>query len=168
MTDDDVTSQLLETDVLALTMWAEARGDFNQGHSSVEERLAVGCVIRNRVLAPAWWGTNYRAVCLKRAMFSCWLPGNDPNHLAVMALGQALVAGQPITDLTFLETKFLAEGIRRGLILDRTNGSDHYYAPKAMRPAGAVPKWAALPDGTARPPDCIVGDQHFYHLGASA
>ena len=165
---DQLKTALGETDVLALTAWAEARGDFNQGNSSVEERIAVMSVIRNRMLSPSWWGDSYRAVCMRRWQFSCWNQGSDPNHLALVALATKVVENKAHGDATFEETRFLAEGIRRGFILDRVGGADHYYAPKAMRPAGTVPDWARLPDGGTKRPDAIVGDQHFYKLGPTA
>ncbi len=166
---DQLKAALTETDVLALTAWAEARGDGKQGNSSVEERIAVMSVIRNRVLAPAWWGTTYRAVCLKSMQFSCWNDDpRDPNHVALVALATKVAENQAHGDPVFEETRFLAEGIRRGFILDRVAGADHYYAPKAMKPAGAVPKWAKLPGGAVMAPHAVVGDQHFYKLGAGA
>jgi hypothetical protein len=168
MTLDQLKAQLVETDVLALTAWAEARGDRREGNSSVEERIAVMSVIRNRVTSPAWWGNTYRAVCLLRAAFSCWNDNpSDPNHQALLALAGKVLAGGATGDPVFDETRFLADGIRRGFILDRTGGADHYYAPKAMK-AGAVPVWAKRADGSTKPPDAIIGDQHFYKLGAAA
>lgn len=162
---DQLKAALLETDILALTAWAEARGDHNQGNSSVEERIAVMSVIRNRVASPAWWGKNYRQVCLQAWQFSCWNPGTDANHQALVALATKVSQNQITGDTLFDETRFLADGIRRGVVLDRVSGADHYYAPKAMRPAGTVPAWAKRPDGTVLPPGAIVGDQHFYQLG---
>lgn len=167
MTEDQIRAALPEVDVLALTMWAEARGDSHEGHSSVEERIAVGCVIRNRVLDPAWWGNSFRTVCLKHAMFSCWLNDGSGNHASLIAAAELILVGKQ-ADPVLVESRYLADGIRRGLILDRVGGADHYYAPKAMRPAGTVPTWAKTPAGIVRPPDAIVGDQHFYHLGATA
>jgi N-acetylmuramoyl-L-alanine amidase len=170
VTLEQLQQSLAETDILGLTAWAEARGDFNQGNSSVEERIAVMSVIRNRVADPAWWGTTYRTVCLKSGQFSCWLNNpNDANHLALMILATQVALNKPTGDQVWDETRFLAEGIRRGFILDRTKGSDHYYAPKAMKPAGSVPKWAKdAKTGLVLPPDAIVGDQHFYKLGPAA
>lgn len=166
---DQLKATLGETEVLALTAWAEARGDGKQGNSSVEERIAVMSVIRNRVADPAWWGNTYRAVCLKSMQFSCWNDDpNDPNHVALVALATKVAENQAHGEPVFEETRFLAEGIRRGFILDRVAGADHYYAPKAMRTAGAVPPWAKRPDGSTKPPDAIVGDQHFYQLGPGA
>jgi len=163
---DRLKEALPESDILALTAWAEARGDWNQGNSSVEERIAVMSVIRNRVASPAWWGRSYRDVCLKRAQFSCWLDNPaDANHVALVALARLVVNG-PSGDPVYDETRFLADGIRRSLILDRTKGADHYYAPKAMVPKGSAPKWAKTPAGVVIPPLVIVGDQHFYNLGA--
>jgi N-acetylmuramoyl-L-alanine amidase len=168
VTDQDIQAALAEPDVLALTAWAEARGDGKQGNSSVEERIAVMSVIRNRVKAPAWWGKTYRAVCLKSQQFSCWNDDpNDANHVAVIAAAELIIRGAAV-DPILAETRFLADGIARGVILDRTGGADHYYAPKSMKPAGSAPKWAKTLAGVIIPPHVVVGDQHFYRLGAAA
>lgn len=170
MTLDALKGSLPENETLALTAWAEARGDFNQGGSSVEERIAVMSVIRNRVASPAWWGNHYRTICLKSGQFSCWNDNpTDRNHRDLVVLATKVVAGGASGDQLFEETRFLADGIRRGFILDRVGGADHYYAPKAMLPAGSAPKWAKDPKtGLVLPPAVIVGDQHFYHVGAAA
>ena len=62
--------------VMALTMAAEARSDGPAGMG------AVGCVIRNRVEHPGWWGRDWLGVCLAPWQFSCWNPqtvGQPPD-----------------------------------------------------------------------------------------
>lgn len=171
MTEAAIRAALSGKQILGLTIWAEARGDHAEGASSVEERIAVGCIIRNRAKPGAWWGETIREVCLKPWQFSCWNPGPDQNHAALVLVAEELaqanigIRTRPGLDPLLEESLFLAEGIVDGLILDRTQGCDHYYAPRAMRPAGAVPKWAKWPDGSTVPPTVIVGSQHFYRLG---
>jgi N-acetylmuramoyl-L-alanine amidase len=161
----EATAGVRETDILALTAWAEASGDTTQGGSSVEERIAVLSVIRNRVADPAWWGDTYRAVCLKAFQFSCWNDdAHDANHLRLIALTLQVQANQTPDNPIFIETQFLADGIRRGLVLDRVHGADYYYAPQAMTPPGSAPAWAKS-HGVVIPPLAIVGRQHFYKLG---
>ena len=71
-----------DLDILARTVWAEARGESWLG------RLAVAHVIVNRAKARRWWGYSHndgvkahslQAVCRKPWQFSCWNPG-DPNR----------------------------------------------------------------------------------------
>lgn len=159
MTDHEVLGALTDRWALALTMWGEARGDWREGSSSVEERLAVGCVIRNRVREYSRFRATtptYRAVCLAPAQFSCWsLAGGAVNYGAVMTMATRVVEGFPTQDPLFDETLFLADGITAGVVLDRTSGATSYYAPKAMVPPGSVPPWAV-----GRPTQAI-GDQLF-------
>ena len=159
MTDSEVKAALVDRSVLAITLWAEARGDWREGHSSLEERVAVGCVVRNRLprytafraVEPTW-----RAVCLAPLQFSCWQRvGGAANYSAVMTLATRIVEGFPVDDPLFAETLYLADGIMAGVILDVTGGATHYYAPKAMRPAGKIPTWAQ------GKPTRAIGDQLF-------
>jgi len=51
---------------VAMTLYGEARG------TSLLDRLAVGAVIRERVLRPGWWGRSWESVCKAPWQFSCW------------------------------------------------------------------------------------------------
>src|SRR5690349_15270839 len=67
----------LETDVLARTLWGEARGEGETGMQ------AVASVVLNRVALAQergkyWWGNNIIQVCQKPYQFSCW-NRSDPN-----------------------------------------------------------------------------------------
>lgn len=146
MTDSQVKAVLSDLQALALTMVAEAGGDVAEGRSSVEERIAVGCVVRNRLLTPGRFGRTWRAVCLQQAQFSCWWQwGGLKNYERTLRLARAAVGGhlaaEPEAALV-RESEFLADGIMRGLVLDRVQGATHYYAPAAMVPRGSVPRWA--------------------------
>lgn len=167
MTRTDILARLTDRLTLALTMWAEAGGDSRQGNSSVEERIAVGCVIRNRLLRwQSFRATSptYKAVCLAPWQFSCWNDAKDQNHLRLMAMADRLVqpalpvqAHDPLVD----ECLFLADGIMASTVLDRTRGATMYYAPKSMIPAGKVPTAAkafVAKGGEFLP----IGDQLFY------
>jgi len=156
VTDLEIRGALSDVQVLALTCFAEARGDAKEGSSSVEERIAVGCVCRNRLRRPDRWGHSYREVCLAPKQFSCWNAGTDPNHVALMAVAYRMATGQPTMDPLLDETLFLADGIMRGVLLDRVNGAVSYYAPAAMKPPGRVPAAAV---GKKTLP---VGNQLFY------
>lgn len=154
-----LTASLTDAEALFLTAWAEARGDGTEGHSSVEERIAVMCVCRNR-LSSGRFGTSYRAVCLAPRQFSCWNDGTDPNHLALVALVKSVVSGVGVvSDQLAHETAFLADGVMSQVLLDRTGGATHYFAPASMTPISAVPPWAVN-----QPLLASIGHQRFYRV----
>ena len=153
MSDTDVINLLSSKMVLALTLWAEARGE------PIEGQIAVGCVIRNRLKNPEQFRASeatYPAICLAPKQFSCWIPnGGEANHDSLMRLARKLVNGASITDVHLKQCLWVAEGIVGNVILDNTGGSTHYYAPAAMIPAGRIPKWAMNKASTP------IGSQRF-------
>ena len=154
MTEQEIRDRLTDVQAAALTAHAEARGDQADG-SSVEERIAVLCVIRNRARQT---GKGFKAVCLRPLQFSCWNTGTDPNHLALLVAAEQVLAGEPLDPL-LRETLFLAQGVADGVVLDRSGGATSYYAPKAMKPPGRVPVWARDVTPCAR-----VGNQLFFRV----
>lgn len=146
MTDVELKAKLTDRSVLAITAVCEAQGDAAEGHSSVEERIAVMCVARNRLAAYRTYGAHeptYRSVCLAPQQFSCWQPiGGDANYSRAIGLAERIILGLPLTDRILQETLFLADGIMAGVLIDNTGHADHYYAPRAMKPAGRIPTWA--------------------------
>lgn len=143
-----IKAALDSTSVLAITVDAEARGDWREGFSSVEERIACGSVIRNRVMRGTFGGSTYQRVCWAPRQFSCWAPlEGESNFKRTIAVARYVLGRGPWPTNAnehrlFDETLFLAQGIVAGVILDQTGGATHYYAPKAMKPAGRVPTWA--------------------------
>ncbi len=135
-----------DADVLALTIWGEARGE------PVEGQIAVGQVIANR-LRMGRWGHTLTAVCQAPKQFSCWNAGHDPNHLALMAYLDRMVRGEHIQDASLRQADWIAEGIIGHSLLDNTKGATHYHA-LAMDP---LPKWAVGQEPCAR-----VGHHLFY------
>lgn len=155
-----LTTSLLELQVFSLTLWAEARGEGSEGI------LTVGCIIRNRVHNPGWWGRSYKTVCLAKQQFSCWNPGNDPNHLRLVTLSQRVIGHTVPAGHQYFEIQGLAEGIMDGAIPDQTEGCDHYFSPEGMKPKGTIPSWAKDPvTKQPFPPDIIVGHHWCYRLG---
>src|SRR5258708_7124377 len=74
--DPDVLSDL---EIVARTVWGEARGE------GVDGWVAVSWVIKNRAGHPGWWGRDLKSVCLKRAQFSSWNI-DDRNRPKMLAL----------------------------------------------------------------------------------
>lgn len=120
---------LTATDVLALTLWAEARSD------DVEGRIAVACCVRERVHTdigrdgkPDWWGEGYIGVCRAPKQFSCWNAGTDANHLALMALVERVMRGEVLADPIVRECYWIADGIIRDVVRPRVGLATHYHA----------------------------------------
>jgi N-acetylmuramoyl-L-alanine amidase len=76
---NDKFKALSDQQILALTIYGEARGESTQG------RCAVGSVILERVKRGGWFGKTIPTVCLLPFQFSCYLP-NDPNYKKLYAI----------------------------------------------------------------------------------
>ncbi|AOE63803.1 cell wall hydrolase [Pseudomonas corrugata] len=124
-----------DRDILARTLWGEARGEGLAG------QIAVAWAIRNRVedgRAKSWWGEGYAGVCQAPYQFSCWNK-NDPNY-------PCLSGAKPIPPKQFAQAQRAADLVISGAEPDLTKGATHYYAttmPKA-------PAWAAKATQTLR------------------
>lgn len=127
-------------DVLARTLWGEAR---NQSDGGMK---AVACVVLNRVKDPGWWGHDIPSVCLKPSQFSCWNK-DDPNLPKL----EAVTAADPVFTKC-LQIAHLAVG---GALIDITGGSTHYYE-RHLKP----PKWAI-----GLSPNVTRGDHLFFKIG---
>ncbi len=144
-----------DVDALAVTLMFEAGGE------SIEGRIAVGCVVRNRVKAdlkgdgkPDWWGEGYAGVVWARLQFSCWWPaGGAVNHQKLSAFALEWAAGRVSAQYSALwaECQWVASGIVSGAIRDRVAGCTHYHA-RDVRPA-----WSR-----GVPPAVVVGRHLFY------
>lgn len=155
MTDQEVLDALTGPQALACTMIGEAGGDGKDG-SSVEERIAVACVVRNRARERNKYGDSIKAVCLKRWQFSCWNVG-DPVRPRIMAMALRYATNQPQMSALHDETLYLAEGVASGVVLDRVAGANHYLTEALYKTA--PPKWAKLTAPVAR-----VGAHLFFKL----
>lgn len=73
--------KLSGSQILALTIYGEARGE------SVEGQIAVGSVILERVDKKGWMGKTISSVCLKPYQFSCFNE-NDPNYPKLLRISE--------------------------------------------------------------------------------
>ena len=127
-----------DLDTMARTVWGEARGESLQG------KVGVAWVIRNRADHPDWWGDEIATVCLKKAQFSCWLE-TDPNRAKLMAV-------TPENE-SFRECLMVTAGVLTGNFPDPTGGANHYHAKSVN------PKWARGKEPTVR-----LHNHVFYRL----
>jgi spore germination cell wall hydrolase CwlJ-like protein len=133
----------LEIDVLARTLWGEARGEGTPGME------AVACAVLNRVQVARekttfWWGNNIIQVCQKPYQFSCW-NRSDPNFRTLQQVDEK--------DLYFATALRIARRAAAGTLKDSTNGATHYHA------AGIEPYWAR-----GEKPVAEIGRHVFYRL----
>ncbi len=145
---DDITDAAsfhreLATDVLARTLWGEARGESSAGMQ------AVASVILNRVrIAKSrggyWWGDTIIQVCQKPWQFSAWNK-EDPNYRKLLSVDES--------DRHFALALRIARLAVEGLLDDRTEGATHYHAP------GVIPMWTK-----GEKPVAVIGRHIFYRL----
>ncbi len=133
----------LTADILARTLWGEARGEGTYGLE------AVANVILNRVRIAEekgnfWWGNNIIQVCQKPYQFSCWNRA-DPNFQKLQAVDAK--------DLYFATSLRIARRAIIGALKDATNGATHYHA------AETSPYWA-----NGHTPTVRIGKHVFYKL----
>ncbi|KAI2693228.1 cell wall hydrolase [Pseudomonas sp. TNT3] len=116
-----------DRDILARTLWGEARGE------SLVGLIAVAWTIRNRVndgKTTSWWGEGYAGVCQKPWQFSCW-NRNDRNYVY-------LSGAKTIPFREFAQAQIAADLVMAGKAPDPTGGATHYYATTMSNP----PAWA--------------------------
>lgn len=144
--DAAIKAALSPHQAVAATIWAEARAEL------IEGEVAVGCVIRNRVLRPHRFGDTWTDVCLAKWQFSCWLPqGGESNYRMLMARCEAALKGALPWPAQAL---WIADGIISGAIEDRVARADHYFAAYIKPPTWAI----------GRTPVAVIGVHRFYQL----
>lgn len=130
-------------DILARTIWGEARGQ------SLAGMEAVANVVLNRVkIAKArgkfWWGNTIIEVCRKPYQFSCW-NANDPNLPKLLAVD--------LRNIHFATALRIARRAVAGVLDDNTKGATHYHAHYVS------PRWAV-----GQKPSVVIGDHIFYSM----
>lgn len=113
-----------DKEIMARTLWAEARGEGTEGIR------AVAHAILNRFTAGKWYsGKTVSEACLFPAQFSCW-NDNDPNRRELARLAD--------DDSALLACRGMVERVCAGDD-DSTFGSTHYYAASMK----VAPRWAS-------------------------
>ncbi|AJO79042.1 cell wall hydrolase [Pseudomonas sp. MRSN 12121] len=137
-----MTATEKDRDILARTLWGEARGEGLAG------QIAVAWTIRNRVndgRPKSWWGEGYAGVCQAPYQFSSWNK-NDPNY-------PFLTGAKPIPAGQLAQAQRAADQVMGDAVPDPTGGATHYYATTMAR----APAWAAKARQTAR-----IGQHVFF------
>lgn len=136
-----------DIDILARTLYGEARGEYKQqGPAAL---LAVANVIMNRFKRGGKYGKTIADVCLRARQFSCWNP-KDPNRILIQ---QENLESDPLFNVCLV----IAKKVAKGLWPDLTRGSDHYHA------ASCKPYWAKV--GRMK---LHLGNHLFYKLDGEA
>ncbi len=133
----------MEIDILARTLWGEARGEGSDGMA------AVASVILNRTKIAQekgkfWWGNNLIQICQKPYQFSCW-NRSDPNFRKLNEVDES--------DLYFKTALRVSRRALAGTLRDTTYGATHYHAESVS------PYWSKNATPTAQ-----IGNHIFYHL----
>lgn len=127
-----------QVDIVARTIWGEARGEGATGMQ------AVANVIINRANNPGWWGRNIIDVCLAPKQFSAW-NRDDPNYAKV----QSVTAENP----SFKTALDIAARAVAGTLPDITGGATSYHT------TAINPYWAD--DGKLL---TVIGAHKFYAI----
>jgi spore germination cell wall hydrolase CwlJ-like protein len=131
-----------DIDVLARTIYGEARGEFLD--TGIAALIAIANVALNRSKKPSFWGGSIRDICLQPKQFSCWNP-RDANY----ALIKKVMRGEMLFD-TCWQT---AQNVLEEKWPDITKGADHYHTV-SVKPFWAVGKKSLL----------TLGHHVFYNL----
>lgn len=131
-------------DILARTLYGEARGEFQKTDGGLAALIAVGNVIMNRVKHPTCFQRTVQEVCQHPFQFSCW-NANDPNARIV----------RDVTDKNalFKECLRVAQNVMDGTWPDLTQGCDHYHT------IHVAPYWSR-----GKKPKYKVGRHIFFKL----
>lgn len=139
-----------DLNVLALTVWAEARGEPSEGIKGVI------WVIRNRWEHPRWWSKapgvdeddTLAAVCRAPRQFSCWNT-NDPNY-------KHLTDPKTLKDDLVRALRVLCKAC---LAADRRDDPTHYADHYCTRAVARTTNWTKGHEPTA-----AIGNHLFYRL----
>lgn len=132
----DYLLTLSSIDLMARTIYGEARGESTAGQE------AVANVIINRLKKQGWYGKTIHEVILKPYQFSCWLE-NDPNFNILLSIHLKLDK----------QIEIATKAIKLELI-DNTNGATHYHTKQI------VPDWIKNPDRMRKTVE--IGNHIFY------
>ncbi len=132
-----------EIEIMAKTIYGEARGEYFSKNGGLKALEAVGHVIMNRSLATSM---PISSVCLHPWQFSCW-NRNDPNRKVI----ENVTLDDPVYRICFV----VAKRIICAELEDITRGATHYYSKSLARP----PYWAK-----GKNPTLKIGKHLFFKI----
>ncbi|MGA7673526.1 MAG: cell wall hydrolase [Rhizomicrobium sp.] len=143
-----------DIDVLARTVFGEARGESFEGQCAVAQVIVNRAEIAQAYVAlhghahPRFGNGTIRSACQSAFkgihQFSCWNDG-DPTKARMLAATDA--------DPTFVTAKTVARLVTNGNETNRVDGCTHYF-----NPAVASPPWAA-----GKKPFATIGHHQFFN-----
>lgn len=131
--ENSILDNISEIEACGLTIYGEARGE------SILGQIAVGCVIRNRVIK---FHTSYQEICFKPKQFSCWNE-DDPNYPILLELATKLIHNERIKDIALDQCIFLAGGVVNNHLMDVTDNAHNYLTEHLF--FHSRPSWASNP-----------------------
>ena len=114
--------QSWEVSLFALVLWREARGE------TVDTKRVIAWTIKNRVLHPSWYGTDWSSVITKPEQYSSMTHSGDPN----------LVKWPLANDTSWMACMDIAAEVYGPGGVDLAQGATHYYDSSMPAP----PYWA--------------------------
>jgi hypothetical protein len=148
---DPKVLSLGDTEILALTLIGEARGE------PIEGQVAVGCVVRNRLHGNPTKYRNYSDVCLEKEQFSCWNIF-DVNYPFLLDMCNQMIDNRTFDDPYIRQCFLVANGVVDGSIRDNTKGAQFYLAGWIIN-SDKVPAWAKKPKNPI-----ALGSQTFFNI----
>jgi N-acetylmuramoyl-L-alanine amidase len=135
MAETHIRDMIWDYQVLARTVYGEARGELLEG------KVAVAFVFRNRALSRRWLG-SVAACCLQPKQASCW-NDNDPNRTV---MGSSYLHNDP----GFEECYGIAAAVLNGVGFTDPTGGAFYYLTTELIQRGKAPPWWARVTPTVR------------------
>lgn len=144
---DELKENLIHDEAVGLTIFGEAR------NQSIEGKIAVGNVIRNRLRSDQnFGGKTYKDLCFARHQFSCWWEIDTENYMELRRAVELVTSHKSYNNSVLRECLFVGEGIANNLLRDNINGA-LYYRTLALYKEKPVGKWSIS-----------LGDHVFYNL----
>lgn len=144
-------NDLSPLEALELTIIGEARGE------PIEGQIAVGWIIKNRLMHNPVKYHDYRDVCFQPEQFSCW--NDDSVEKGFMdELTQKIIMDAEITDRYLVQCMWVALGIDENKIIDNTNGSLYYLTTDLFK-SNNRPSWSKNARNVL-----VKGSQTFFNV----
>ncbi len=134
----------MQIDVLARTLWGEARGEGAQGMEAVAGTVLNRVKVAEEKGGKFWWGGNIIQVCQKPYQFSAW-NRSDPNFKKLQSVDEG--------DAPFAKALKIAKRAVAGKLDDPTRDATHYHTKSIS------PYWSKQ-----EKPTTIIGNHIFYRI----